>query len=76
MNPDSEFLTQREIAEITGCGRAASQRRWLDANGWPYVVNAAGRPIVGRILARMKLAGIQPTAAGFQEAQPNFAALG
>ena len=40
------------------------------------VVNAAGRPIVGRWFARLRLAGVQPTAAGAQPVgRPNFAAL-
>ena len=61
-----------------GYKHVASQREWLDKNGWPYVVNASGRPIVGRWAARIRLAGVQPTATstGLQPAgRPNFAAL-
>ena len=36
--PDSEFLTVEELAEITGYKHPGSQREWLDANGWPYVL--------------------------------------
>jgi hypothetical protein len=76
---ETEFLTADELAEVTGRKHVASQRNWLDKNGWAYVVNAAGRPIVGRWYARMRLAGVQPTAGatGTQPAwQPDFSALG
>lgn len=75
---DNEFLTSEELAEVTGYKHIASQREWLDKNGWAYVVNAACRPIVGRWFARMRLAGVQPTMAaiGVQSAaRPNFASL-
>ena len=75
----TELLTVEELFEVTGRKHVASQRDWLDKNGWAYVVNAAGRPIVGRWYARMRLAGVQPTAggAGVQQAwQPDFSALG
>ena len=75
---ETEFLTAEELAEVTGYKHVASQREWLDKNGWPYVVNASGRPIVGRWAARMRLAGVQPTATstGMQPVgRPNFAAL-
>ena len=49
----------------------------LDANGWQYVLNAARRPIVGRWFARMRLAGVQPTANGGTAPawKPDFSAL-
>jgi hypothetical protein len=74
---DTEFLTPEELSEVTGYAHVGRQKEWLDKNRWAYVVNAAGRPIVGRWFARLRLAGVQPTAAGLQQAgQPNFAALG
>lgn len=60
----SEFLTADELAGITGRKHTVHQREWLDRNGWAYVRNAAGKPIVGRWYARQKLAGITPTATG------------
>lgn len=75
----SEFLNADELAEVTGRKHIASQREWLDKNGWTYVVNAAGKPIVGRWYARMQLAGVKPSAsgAGAQSSwQPDFSALG
>lgn len=73
---ETEFLTADELAEVTGYKHVASQREWLDKNAWAYVVNASGRPIVGRWFARMRLAGVQPTATGLQSAwRPDFSAL-
>ncbi|RMC99930.1 DUF4224 domain-containing protein [Aquitalea palustris] len=75
----TELLTADELVEVTGYKHIASQREWLDKNGWAYVVNAAGRPIVGRWYARMRLAGVKPTAGngGVQQSwQPDFTALG
>lgn len=56
----SETLADDELATITGYKKPASQRMWLDRNGWKYVQNRAGHPIVGRAYARLKLAGINP----------------
>lgn len=75
----TELLTADELAEVTGRKHIASQREWLDKNSWTYVVNAAGKPIVGRWYARMRLAGVKPTAnsSGAQSSwQPDFTALG
>jgi len=75
---DSEFLTPDEVAEVTGYKQVTGQREWLDRNGWAYVLNGANRPIVGRWFARMRLSGVQPTAAGVvmqAASRPNFAAL-
>jgi hypothetical protein len=36
--------------------------RWLNQNGWKYVLTGARRPVVGRVYARMKLAGVKPSA--------------
>lgn len=73
---DTEFLTPEELAEITGYQKAAGQKEWLDRNAWAYVVTGAGRPIVGRWFARLRLAGVQPTATGVEPAwKPDFSAL-
>jgi hypothetical protein len=74
---ESEVLTAEELAEVTGYKHSASQREWLDRNGWAYVRNAAGKPIVGRWYARQKLSGITPTATGGGLSwQPNFNLIG
>ncbi|HHW4683749.1 MAG TPA: DUF4224 domain-containing protein [Xylella sp.] len=75
---ETEFLTVEELLEVTGYKHIANQREWLDKNGWAYVVNAAGRPIVGRWFARLRLAGVHPNMDGtgmLPVGRPNFAAL-
>ena len=73
---ESEFLTADELAEVTGYKHSGSQREWLARNGWHHVLNAAGKPIVGRWYARQKLSGITPTASGGAPSwQPNFSVL-
>ena len=57
---DSETLTGEELQQISGCARRNDQISWLDSAGWTYVRNRAGEPIVGRMYARLKLAGINP----------------
>lgn len=56
----SETLTPEEIRELSGCCRRRSQIEWLKKNGWVYLLNRAGKPIIGRQYARMRLAGIAP----------------
>lgn len=62
MSLPSETLTCEEIQQITGCSRRGDQVAWLQAAGWTYVTNRAGEPIVGRLYARLRLAGITPSA--------------
>jgi hypothetical protein len=56
----SETLSPEEIVDISGCARKADQVDWLKSNNWVFVQNRAGLPIVGRLYARMRLAGINP----------------
>lgn len=56
----SETLPPEELAAITGASRKADQETWLKKNGWVFFLNRAGAPVVGRLYARMKLAGINP----------------
>lgn len=60
---ESEFLNPTELAELTGYKHIAAQRDWLKKNGWTYVENAYGRPIVGRYFARTQLSGTKTTMA-------------
>jgi hypothetical protein len=60
----SEILTQDEVQDICGCARKSDQIDWLITNGWTFFRNRAGEPIVGRMYARLKLAGINPAAMG------------
>jgi hypothetical protein len=72
------FLTSEELAELTGRTSAAGQRKWLDAKGYRFAVNANNRPIVAREYVLTRL-GVM--AAGASDTQsiaaprPNFAAL-
>lgn len=58
----SETLTDEELAVITGYQVPSKQIAWLDDNCWSYVLTGAHRPIVGRVYARLKLAGVNPSA--------------
>lgn len=73
----SETLAPGEIQAITGYARTADQAGWLDAHGWVYVLNRGGEPIVGRLYARLRLSGIDPSAitAGAPAWTPDFSRL-
>jgi hypothetical protein len=58
----SETLTEDELAAITGYKIPSCQRQWLTRNAWEHVLTAAQRPVVGRVYARLKLAGVKPSA--------------
>ncbi len=58
----SETLSQDELHDISGCARKTDQVDWFKRNGWVFHQNRAGLPVVGRLYARMKLAGINPAA--------------
>ncbi|MBK6907835.1 MAG: DUF4224 domain-containing protein [Rhodocyclaceae bacterium] len=69
----SETLAPEEIVQITGCARRADQMAWLQAEGWTFVKNKAGEPIVGRLYARLRLAGISTsTLTGVSGWAPDF----
>lgn len=73
---EAELLNSEELVEITGYKHVAMQKEWLDRNGWHYVTNAAGRPVVSRWYARMKMSGITPTAVGVEQSwKPDFSSL-
>jgi hypothetical protein len=76
--PASLFLTPDELAELTGRTSSAGQRKWLDANGYRFAVNANNRPIVAReyMLTRLGVAAVGPAdTAAVSMPRPNFAAL-
>lgn len=60
MDFQSEILTEEEISAITGFKLTRSQINWLDLHGWRYELTGARRPVVGRVYARLKLAGVKP----------------
>lgn len=59
---ESEALEPGELGRITGRQRAREQIIWLQENGWVYTLNHGGDPIVGRLYARFKLAGVELSA--------------
>jgi hypothetical protein len=71
------FLTPLELVELTGRSTSAGQRRWLDANGYRFALNANGRPIVarGHVLARLGAAQADSSAPTAPAPRPNFAAI-
>ncbi|ATR82971.1 hypothetical protein CS390_10625 [Pseudomonas sp. HLS-6] len=58
----AETLSEEEVAAITGYQKPSKQITWLTNNGWQYALNRARRPIIGRVYARLKLAGVKPSA--------------
>lgn len=62
MDIQSETLADEELATITGYLLPSKQIQWLSINGWQYVLTGARRPVVGRVYARLKLAGVKPSA--------------
>lgn len=52
--------TNMRVVIEAGPSIAALQREWLDKNGWAHHLNRAGKPIVGRLYARLRMAGLRP----------------
>jgi len=74
--PEAEFLTSNELVEVTGYSHVNSQRDWLERNEWVYVTNGAGKPVVNRWYARLRMAGVQPTITEVQKAwMPDFSGI-
>lgn len=63
MEVQTETLADEELARITGYRRASKQIGWLAMNGWQYTLTGARKPVVGRVYARLKLAGVRPSGA-------------
>ncbi|MCP1651828.1 DUF4224 domain-containing protein [Pseudomonas nitroreducens] len=57
--PLPEFLTNGELAALIGAKSTRKQIEWLTMSGWRFELNAAHKPIVGRLYARFKLAGFK-----------------
>lgn len=55
------FITQDEIELITGYKRPLEQRKWLDANGWQFELNRAGRPVILREVMNHRFGIIKKT---------------
>ncbi|WP_242173947.1 MULTISPECIES: DUF4224 domain-containing protein [unclassified Pseudomonas] len=57
----TEILSDEELADLTGYKRRADQRKWLKDRSWAFVESRGGRPLVGRMFARMKLGIVSAT---------------
>jgi len=57
----AEILSDDELADLTGYKHRAHQRKWLKDRNWVFVESRGGRPLVGRMFARMKLGMVSPT---------------
>lgn len=74
---NSEMLGQDEIVQITGCSRKGDQINWLSKNGWTFHENKAGEAIVGRLYARLRMAGISTSSMqSIGGWSPNFSGIG
>ena len=71
----SETLDADELFEVTGSKTADGHRTWLDLNRWKYHTSRSGRPVVGRMYARLKLAGIEASALLPQGWAPDFSGI-
>lgn len=71
----SETLTADEVVQITGCARRGDQIEWFSCNGWAFHKNRAGEPIVGRLYARLKMAGISLATLTTGGWSPDFSAI-
>lgn len=57
---ETEILSEEELVYLTGYKHRGHQRQWLKARNWVFVESRGGRPLVGRMFARMKLGVTSP----------------
>lgn len=57
---EAEILSDEELADLTGYKQRAHQRRWLKERSWVFIESRGGRPLVGRMYARMKFGMTNP----------------
>ncbi|MDN7754077.1 DUF4224 domain-containing protein [Burkholderia gladioli] len=75
----SAYLSASELADLVGCkpNQRATMARWLDRNGWSYVVDIMGLPKVARAYRDQKL-GLAPDESPAKSrfaTEPDFDAL-
>lgn len=75
--PDGDLtLNAEQLSSITGARTSSGQLDWLRTNAWKFHTTRAGAPVVGRLYANLKLAGIEASSVVKPEAwTPDFAAL-
>ena len=74
----SNYLSASELADLIGCkpNQRTLMAKWLDKNGWQYVVDRSGLPKVARAYHDRKL-GLSEEPAGSKYADtPDFSAFG
>eukprot|EP01030_Chromulinospumella_sphaerica_P018156 gene18156-18009_t len=71
----AEILSDDELADLTGYKHRAHQRKWLKDRNWVYVESRGGRPLVGRMFARMKLGLDVPLGKDLDKARLKWAEL-
>jgi hypothetical protein len=64
-------LAPAELEQITGRVQPQAQAKWLNENGWVYVMSGAGRPLVSRRYAEARLEGRGENT----NAEPDFSAI-
>lgn len=75
-SPDELQLTPAELESLTGAAQTALQLDWLRVNGWAFSLTRAGKPVVGRLYANLKLSGVEvATMIAPGSWQPNMAAI-
>ena len=73
---ENEFLTQEELATLTGYEKPGKQIDWLIDHNWRYIENAKGAPIVSRHHCRRMMGGTEePEPSLPKRHQHNFQAL-
>lgn len=65
------FLIADELEELTGYVVPAYQAKWLNRNGYPFDMSAAGRPKVLRAYVDQRLGGIASSTTK-AETKPDF----
>ncbi len=55
---DSFLLNAAEVAELTGYQKPKAQLRWLEREGFPFLVGGDGRPKVLRDIVVRRLGGV------------------
>jgi hypothetical protein len=74
----SDYLTSQELADLIGCkpNQRTLMARWLEDNGWPFVIDRNGIPKVARVYRDRKL-GIETADAVSTkyDASPNLEAF-
>ena len=67
------FVSETDVESLTGYRRPSAQIDWLRRNGWRFVVNALGKPVIALAEFHRRMVGGSRLPVGGQE--PNWDAL-